>query len=299
MQVELDLRKALDNRQHFISVFFDLKKAYDTAWRRGILQQLHMFGLRGHFLIFIQNFLSNRRIQVRVGNVYSEERVMEEGIPQGSVLNCSLFMIAINEICNVIPANVGHSLYVDDFAIYASGSQVHSIQRRLQTAISRLETWSREMGFKFSAVQTKSLHICRKHHCTKIAPLLSLYDSPIESVDTFKYLGVTFDSTDSRKPHITNLRTQAFKALDLFKHLTSKKWGADRKALLRLYMMLLKPKLDYECEINSSAANTYMKSVYSLQNCALQQVHTGALLYPVFMPMLDFCLSSTINRQRS
>ncbi|KAK3889037.1 hypothetical protein Pcinc_006913 [Petrolisthes cinctipes] len=35
-------------------------KAYDTTWRYGILQQLHLYGLRGRLPLFLKEFLSGR-----------------------------------------------------------------------------------------------------------------------------------------------------------------------------------------------------------------------------------------------
>ena len=58
------------------------------VWRYGILKKLYEFGLRGHLPIFIGNFMTNRTIQVRVGDgdVLSDSVGVQEGIPQGSVL---------------------------------------------------------------------------------------------------------------------------------------------------------------------------------------------------------------------
>ena len=35
------MKYSLHNGKHFIAIFFDLQKAYDTAWRREILQNQH------------------------------------------------------------------------------------------------------------------------------------------------------------------------------------------------------------------------------------------------------------------
>ncbi len=50
-------------------MFFDLEKAYDTAWRCGILLSLHKFGLRGRLPVFIQQFLANHFLRVRVQSI--------------------------------------------------------------------------------------------------------------------------------------------------------------------------------------------------------------------------------------
>ena len=54
--LESAIRTAFSRRQHLVAVFFDMHKAYDTTWRRHILNTLYDWGLRGSLPIFIQNF---------------------------------------------------------------------------------------------------------------------------------------------------------------------------------------------------------------------------------------------------
>ena len=43
-----------------VAIFFDLEKAFDTAWKYGILNDLYDCGLRGELPCFVENFLSDR-----------------------------------------------------------------------------------------------------------------------------------------------------------------------------------------------------------------------------------------------
>ena len=47
-KIEIDAQKAIANKEHTLAVFFDLNKAYDTAWRRGVLIKLKEYGLCGN-----------------------------------------------------------------------------------------------------------------------------------------------------------------------------------------------------------------------------------------------------------
>ena len=275
MILDSAIHSAIEKKQHSIAIFFDLTKAYDTAWKYNILKQLHSFGMRGNLPLFIKEFLTDRKIQVRVGNTLSPEKSVEEGIPQGSVLSCTCFAIAINNICEELPNNVSKCLYVDDFALFASGSSTNTIERRLQLAINKLETWCHKTGFQFSTVKTASLHICRKKTCPKTAANLKLNGTPINNVSSFKYLGMTYDNSFTWRPHITKLKASCNKTIDLLKHLSHKKWGADRKSLLSLYIMLIKPKIDYGIETYASTAKTYKNSINAIQNSAIR-IATGA-----------------------
>ena len=51
--------------------------------------------------MFIQNFLSNRVFRVPLGSVYSDIHGQEMGVPQGSILSVTLFILKINSISRI------------------------------------------------------------------------------------------------------------------------------------------------------------------------------------------------------
>ncbi|KAL4119181.1 hypothetical protein QTP88_012026 [Uroleucon formosanum] len=53
--------------------------------------------------------------QVRANNCLSNEFIQENGVPQGSALSVSLFLIAINDITKNCTYPVKFKLYADDF----------------------------------------------------------------------------------------------------------------------------------------------------------------------------------------
>ena len=116
-------------------MFFDLEKAYDTAWRFGILRTIHESGLQGELPKFIRAFLANRKFKVKVGNPFSTLHNQEEGVPQGSVLSVTLFALAINGIASVIPKDVMFSLFVDDLSLSFVASRMTVAERKLQLTI--------------------------------------------------------------------------------------------------------------------------------------------------------------------
>ena len=212
-----DLQTAKDNKEHSIVVFFDVNKAYDTAWKFKIIENLHEYGLRGSLPTFIQNFLQNRKIVVRIGNHTSTIHQVQNGIPQGSVLSCTCFLIAMNTITKYLPHHLKSTLYVDDYAIYTSGKCSNRIERRIQLGIDKLKEWSNHTGFTMSPSKTKSMHICSVRRCTRIPPDLKLDNIAIEAKSEYKFLGVFFDEKLNWKSHITQLRNKCIKKLNLLK----------------------------------------------------------------------------------
>ena len=96
VRLESYIREAFVRREHVISVFFDLEKAYDTTWKYGIFRDLHDAGLRGRMPKFIGKFLSDRSFYVSVGSYLSDAFSQKMGVPQGSILSVTLFILKIN-----------------------------------------------------------------------------------------------------------------------------------------------------------------------------------------------------------
>ena len=118
IRLETFIGKASIKKEHLVTVFFDLEKAYDTTWKYGIVKDLKNLGLEGRMPIFIQNFLQDRRFRVKMREVFSEGKQQKMGVPQGSVLSVTLFNTKINNIVKNINSGTNCALYVDDFLIF-------------------------------------------------------------------------------------------------------------------------------------------------------------------------------------
>lgn len=80
--------------------------------------------------------MTNRVFRVRVGTTLSNLHYQENGVPQGSTLSVILFIIAINSITEIVRPPIHSSLFVDDFAIYCTSTNVEVIERQLQLALN-------------------------------------------------------------------------------------------------------------------------------------------------------------------
>ena len=79
------------------------------------MKDIHKLGLRGRLPTFIESFLADRTMQVRVGFTLSDLYDQEQGVPQGGVLSTTPFNIKINDIVKCLDSSTDCSLYVDDF----------------------------------------------------------------------------------------------------------------------------------------------------------------------------------------
>ena len=70
-----------------------------------------------------------------MGEVFSEVKQQEMGVPQGSVLSVMLFNIKIINIVKNMNSRTNCSLYVDDFLICYRARNINHIERQLQICL--------------------------------------------------------------------------------------------------------------------------------------------------------------------
>ena len=266
VHIETLIRETCIKKEHLVAVFFDLEKAYDTTWPYGILKDLKNFGLQGRLPIFIQNFLEDRSFRTLIGSTYSDPKPQEVGVPQGSILSVSLFIIKINSITSCLPPEIKGSLYVDDFLICYNSKNMTTIERKIQQCINKIQKWTTENGFTISNSKTKCVHFCQIHKMHN-HPKLTLNNPEIPITDEHKFLGIIFDSKLSFIPHIKKLRIKCNQAMQL---LRATDWGADRKTLIKLYRSLIRSKLDYGCFIYGAARKSYLQRLETIHHQGLR-----------------------------
>ena len=105
---------------HFLGVFIDLKKAFNTVDHQIILRKLERIGVRGISLDWFISYLTERKQMVVYKNCASEPREILTGIPQGSLLGVILFQLHIDGIRSCLKFT-NAILYVDDTTIYVFG----------------------------------------------------------------------------------------------------------------------------------------------------------------------------------
>ena len=295
IQLDHDIRSAFSRRHMVLAVSFDLEKAYDTTWRRGILEEMHRIGLRGNLPTFISGLLSRRSFKVRVGNSLSTAREQLEGVPQGSVLACLCFSLAINEIRKSIPNGIAHLLYVDDLLIYCEGGYLPAMERQIQHAINGISRWTDHHGYKFSTEKTRAMLF--RHRGMRDDPNLSLCGTRIAVADEIKYLGLTFDPRLNWASHIKHLRISCQPAISLLSCLSHLKWGADRRTLKHIYQALVLSKLNYGSQIYASPTNKRLNALEPIQNKCLRLI-TGAFRSSPATSLQTECGIMSLENQR-
>ena len=124
------MKKVKDNKKLAALLLMDIEKAFDAVWHNGLLKKLHDMELPSDILRIISSFLTDRIIQVKIGNTLSEVVQLLVGTPQGSILSPLLFILFVNDIPVTQTCQV--TQYANDIAIYTSHRNPRYLEAHLQ-----------------------------------------------------------------------------------------------------------------------------------------------------------------------
>ena len=126
--------------EYSLSIFIDLKKAFDTCDFDIILSKLSNLGIRGVAKIWFQNYLHNRKQYTFINGVKSSLSNILTGVPQGSVLGPLLFLILINDLPNA--SNLLLTLlFADDTTLQLNSSDVQNLFNTANSELNKVAEW--------------------------------------------------------------------------------------------------------------------------------------------------------------
>jgi hypothetical protein len=236
-----DLSSTLDKSGQTDTILLDFSKAFDKVPHQRLLLKLEHYGIRGQTLKWIQSFLTDRTQQVVVEGKTSPVGKVTSGVPQGSVLGPTLFLVYINDLGKNIKSTV--RLFADDTILYRK-IQNHNDAALLQQDLEELERWERDWQMLFNADKCFVLPVTRKHN--PIKSTYSLHNQNLEEVKSSKYLGVELTKTLNWGDHVAAVcekanNTSAFIARNL--------QACPPTVQAACYKSLVRPTLEYACPV--------------------------------------------------
>ena len=129
----------------FLSIM-GFSKAFDKVSHSLMFHKLRQYGISGRVNRWIENFLSDRKHTIFVNGARSAFTPVESGVPQGSVLEPSLFLLYINDLPTGLSSS---SRFLANDTIYHKDFTDPQDQQYLQQALECLTTWEQRWKMSF------------------------------------------------------------------------------------------------------------------------------------------------------
>ena len=268
IKLESSIKSAFNHQKICTAVFLDLANAYPSTWITGITYKLTKMHVAGTMLRWLHHFLNGRKIQVKIGNTFSEERTTLKGVPQGCVLSPLLFNVMMSDFPQP-PTSCQTELFADDIEIHTITKTKPEAESILQPFLYEIEDWAREWRLVFSIGKCASPTFSRRRSPQPTLKL-NLMGSLIKEVKQYKFLGLIFDSKLSWEQHINEVNTCIQRRGNILKALTSKKTILSTPLLLRTYKALIRSKLDYGASSLINIPNSRIETLEKTQNQLLR-----------------------------
>ena len=197
------------------AVALDISKVFDRVWHAGLLHKLKSYGISGQIFGLISSFLSNRQLRVVLDGKSSQEYPVNVGVPQGSILGPTLFLLYINDLPDDVIYDI--AIYADHTTLYSKCDRASDLWQQLELA-SELESdlrdtvdWGKKWLVDFNVGKTQLVSLDRSNNNGSID--VKIGGSILEEKSSFKMLGLTFSSKLDWGSYIISIAKTASKKI--------------------------------------------------------------------------------------
>ena len=223
LRLQHDVTQSIQHREFTVGIFLDFTKAFDMLWKDGLLIKLRHLKISGNLFNWIESFLSDRTIQVKIGDSLSDKLILENGTPQGSVLSPLLFLLMINDVPDM-SRGASKAIFADDCAIWKSGKRLDTLISDLQKNLDKIQIWCNTWGFSLSREKSVAIIFGRR----EIQPTsqFQIAGSPLQWQHQVKFLGMIFDERLTWSAHIEYIIDKCNKRLNLMRCISGTEMGS-------------------------------------------------------------------------
>ena len=270
LKIYEDLLCMMKPNTGIVMVFLDFSAAFDTIDHSILLQKLNsQFLIKGTALAWFESFLKDRSFAVNIDNNISRSFLVEQGVPQGSVLGPVLFSLYTQEVYKIVNSyNFNIHMFADDIQIYFQCDNSKYQLEQLKKCLEEIKEWARSNFLKLNPDKTKFLTISGK----RSNPLIfSNFLNHFSFETKVKNLGFFLDSSLDFSAQINKVCQTGFALLRNLWRISSKL--SDTSLKIQIVQSCILTHIDYCNSLYVSLPGCQIKKLQRLMNASIRFIY--------------------------
>lgn len=243
-----NITAGLNKRIGTLAVSLDTEKAFDTAWRKGIIFKMKStYKFPDHICSIVQSYLTGRTFKVKHEDVTSKIVSADEGVPQGSILGPVLFNLYTMDIPAPDNTDTKVIAYADDILIYSTKLKLREAEHNVNAYLKKYKEFTDKWRLRVNASKCEAIKFYKNSsypNTKRLKPKITFGNIRIKNSKVIKYLGLNIKSNLNFTGHINFILKKCNAALALYYKLLSK-FSLSKKVKLLIYKQIFRTAISY------------------------------------------------------
>ncbi len=228
----------LDRPGTYVRILFvDFSSAFNTIIPDTLQNKLTQLSIPTSVCQWITSFLTDRQQLVRLGKFSSSTRTTSTGAPQGCVLSPLLFSLYTND-CTSKDPSVKLLKFADDTTLI--GLIQDGDESAYRQEVEQLAVWCSLNNRELNTLKTVEMIVDFRRNPPALPPL-TIMNSPVTAVESFRFLGTTYSQVLKWDNHIDSIVKKAQQKLYFLRQL--RKFNLPQELLKQFYSAIIESVL--------------------------------------------------------
>ncbi len=221
------------HRPYVRILFVDFSSAFNTIIPDLLLSKLTQLSVATSVCQWITSFLTDRQQLVRLGKFSSSTRTISTGAPQGCVLSPLLFSLYTND-CTSKDPSVKLLKFADDTTLI--GLIQDGDESAYRQEVKELAVWCSLNNLELNTLKTVEMIVDFRRNPPALPPL-TIMNSTVTAVESFRFLGTTISQDLKWDNHIDSIVRKAQQRLYFLRQL--RKFNLPQELLKQFYSAII------------------------------------------------------------